>query len=73
MSRHTLTFFFLRISSYSAKPPLAPYKQTIVYDYEIDESVPLDGPTQVTFDLPERVTIVARSRSLQASGSTEKN
>src|SRR5580658_1074306 len=24
MSRHTLTFFFLRISSYSAKPPLSP-------------------------------------------------
>src|SRR5580692_5267628 len=24
MSRHTLAFFFLRISSYSAKPPLSP-------------------------------------------------
>jgi hypothetical protein len=56
-----------------AKPPLAPYKRTIVYDYEIDKSVPLDGPTQVTFDLPERVTIVATGRSAQPSNSTEKN
>jgi hypothetical protein len=43
-----------------AKPPSAPYKQTIEYDYEIDRSLPLDGPTKVTFDLPERATIVAR-------------
>jgi TonB family protein len=56
-----------------AKPSLAPYKQTVVYDYEIDGSLPLDGPTKVTFDLPERVTIVASGRSLQPSGSTEKN
>jgi hypothetical protein len=56
-----------------AKPSLAPYKQTVVYDYEIDRSLPLDGPTKVTFDLPERVTIVASGRSLQPSGSTEKN
>ncbi len=56
-----------------ARPPLAPYKQTILYDYEIDKSVPLDGPTKVTFDLPERVTIVASGRSAQPSGSTERN
>ena len=46
-----------------AKPPVAPYKQTIVYDYEIEKSVPLDGPTKVSFDLPEHVTIVASGRS----------
>ena len=46
-----------------AKPPVAPYKQTIVYDYEIDKSVPSDGPTKVSFDLPEHVTIVASGRS----------
>ena len=46
-----------------AKPRIAPYKQTIVYDYEIDKSAPLDSPTKVSFDLPERVTIVASGRS----------
>ena len=46
-----------------AKPATAPYKQTIVYDYEIDKSAPLDGPTKVSFDLPGRVTIVASGRS----------
>lgn len=46
-----------------AKPATAPYKQTIVYDYEIDKSAPLDSPTKVSFDLPERVTIVASGRS----------
>jgi hypothetical protein len=56
-----------------AKPPLAPFKRTIVYEYEIDTSVPLDGPTNVAFDLPERVTIVASDRSVQTSSSTKKN
>jgi hypothetical protein len=56
-----------------AKPPLASYKQTIMYDYEIDKSVPLDGPTKVAFDLPERVTIVGSGRSAQPSSSTEKH
>lgn len=50
-----------------ANPPLAPYKQTIVYDYEIDRSLPLDGLTTVIFDLPERVTIVTSGRSLQTT------
>jgi TonB family protein len=54
-----------------ARPPFAPYKQTIVYDYKMDQSLPLDGPTKVTFDLPERVTIVASFRSLQTSRSTK--
>jgi len=56
-----------------AKPSAAPYKQTVVYDYDIDGSLPLDGPTKVTFDLPERVTIVGSGRSVQTSNSTQKN
>ena len=55
------------------KPPFAPYKQTIVYDYKIDDSLPPDGPTNVTFDLPDRVTIVTSGRSVQTSRSAEKN
>jgi TonB family protein len=56
-----------------ARPSAAPYKQTVVYDYVIDGSLPLDGPTKVTFDLPERVTIVGSGRSVQTSNSTKKN
>jgi TonB family protein len=41
-----------------AKPPSAPYTETIVYDYEIDKTRRARG-TQVTFDLPNNVTIVA--------------
>ena len=55
------------------KPPFAPYKQTIVYDYQIDDSLPADAPTKVTLDLPERVTIVTSARSVQTSRLTEKN
>jgi hypothetical protein len=49
-----------------AKPPTAPYTQTIVYDYELDDSLPGEGGpsalpaiVKVTFDLPERVTVLA--------------
>ena len=49
-----------------AKPPAAPYFQTIVYDYELDESLPGDDGTRpiikVNFDLPGRVTISANVR-----------
>ena len=55
------------------KPPFAPYKQTMAYDYEIDESLPLDGPTKVTLDLPDRVTVVTSGRSVQTTRLTEKN
>jgi TonB family protein len=45
-----------------AKPPSVPYTETIVYDYEFDPSLPADGGanpiTKVTFDLPNRVTIL---------------
>ena len=56
-----------------AKPRSAPFTQTIVYDFKIDTSLPLDGPTKVTFDLPERVMIVATDRSVQPSSSRQKN
>jgi len=44
-----------------AKPQSAPYTQVIVYDYEIDEKLSQAGGTAVTkvsFDLPDRVTIL---------------
>jgi hypothetical protein len=50
------------------KPPSAPYKETILYDYEFDESLPgEDGTasfpriTRVNYDLPDRVSIVSNS------------
>jgi TonB family protein len=55
-----------------AKPPSAPYQQRIVYDYEIDKSLPLDGPTTVTFDLPERVAIVTSGFSLQTTKADQR-
>ena len=50
-----------------------PYKQAILYDYKIDESLPVDGPDTVTFGLPDRVTIIASNRSVQTEQSTKKN
>lgn len=54
-----------------ARPPTAGYREKIVYDYEFDPSLPLaDGTssspaiTKVTFDLPDRVTIVSNLRAL---------
>ncbi len=48
-----------------AKPPYAPYTQAIVYDYELDPTLPPSGgphglpvKTKVNFDLPDRVTIL---------------
>ncbi|MGA2509289.1 MAG: energy transducer TonB [Candidatus Acidiferrales bacterium] len=49
-----------------AKPPSAPYTETIAYDYELDPSLPGDDGrspiTRVNFDLPDRVTILANLR-----------
>jgi TonB family protein len=49
-----------------AKPQTAPYEETITYDYEFDASLPgNDGYTAITnvnFDLPDRVTILANER-----------
>jgi TonB family protein len=48
------------------KPPTAPYTQTIVYDYEIDDSLPADDGShpivKVSYDLPDRVMILTNSR-----------
>jgi TonB family protein len=56
------------------RPPSAPYKETIVYDYEIDDALPVDDPnTYVKFDLPDRVTIATSRLSVQTSRPTNKN
>jgi TonB family protein len=52
-----------------AKPPLAPYRQTIEYDYIIDESLPPQADastviTKVSYDLPERVTIAMNTMTV---------
>ena len=54
-----------------AKPPLAPYTQTIVYDFELDPSLPADDHPiiKVTFDLPDRVTISANLRIVDHGGA----
>jgi len=41
-----------------AKPPSAPYEQTIVYDFQLGDPGPHAG--YVSFDLPDRVTIWSR-------------
>jgi TonB family protein len=44
------------------KPKHAPIQQTIVYDYELEDSSECEtSPTRVTFDLPGRVVIAART------------
>jgi hypothetical protein len=59
-----------------AKPPFAPYSQVIVYDYEIDPTLPSAGgkfyaPTivKVTFDLPDRVQILTNTSFIEADES----
>lgn len=65
------------------KPPSAPYSETIVYDFEFDPSLPDQGsPTKphghcytpsiskVTFDLPERVTILANLEILNTEADS---
>jgi TonB family protein len=63
-----------------AKPPSAPYVQTIVYDYEFDESLPPEGGpsslpaiTKVNFDLPDHVAILTNLRIIDVSRSREHN
>jgi TonB family protein len=56
------------------KPPVAPYKQAIEYDYEIDSSLPVNtAAARVTFDLPDRITIVIGRTVLETDGSTNKD
>ncbi|MGB6484050.1 MAG: TonB family protein [Candidatus Acidiferrales bacterium] len=59
-----------------AKPPSAPYSETITYDYEFDLSLPpYDGSpsrpviTKVSFDLPDRVIIVTNGMMVEPSQS----
>ncbi len=60
-----------------AKPSAAPYIQTIVYDYEFDDSLPPEGGasslpaiTKVTFDLPDHVSILTNLRIIDVSKSS---
>jgi hypothetical protein len=44
------------------RPKHAPIQQTIIYDYELEDSQECDiSPTRVSFDLPGRVVIAART------------
>jgi Gram-negative bacterial TonB protein C-terminal len=62
------------------KPPFVPYRETVVYDYEFDASLPGEGGpsslpsiTKVKFDLPDRVTIVTNLRFIDVSRSQTHN
>src|SRR5579862_7567622 len=47
-----------------SRPSHAPFTQVIVYDYEIDETLPMNSGCsieRVTFDLPDRVKIVSNA------------
>lgn len=56
-----------------SKPQSAPFKQSITYDFRLDDKLPLagvnDNPdvTLVTYDLPDRVTIRANNHVLEPS------
>jgi TonB family protein len=61
-----------------ARPSSAPYIQTIVYDYEFDDSLPPEGGasslpaiTKVNFDLPDHVAILTNLRIIDVSSSRE--
>lgn len=61
-----------------SKPPSAPYTETLVYDYEFDSSLtPEGGPrnwpaiTNVSFDLPDRVTLLTNGMMIETSKSKE--
>jgi TonB family protein len=59
-----------------AKPPAAPYVETIVYDYELDEDLPAEGGpsklpaiTKVNFDLPDHVTVLTNVQMIETLSS----
>jgi hypothetical protein len=63
-----------------AKPPLAPYTQVIVYDYEFDPALPPSGGkssmpaiTKTTFDLPDHVTIATNLMFIDTQNSRPHN
>lgn len=56
-----------------------PQTQVIVYDYEIDPSLPPEGGranlpaiTRVTFDLPDHVTIATNSKIIDTAKSSQR-
>ncbi len=57
------------------KPPIAPYTQTIVYDFEFDPSLPADegnhSIVKVTFDLPDRITIATNLKIIDHGPGNE--
>jgi TonB family protein len=59
------------------KPPIAPYTETIIYDYEFDGSLPGDNGsnpiTKVVFDLPNRVTIATNLRFIDTDKSKKQH
>jgi len=59
-----------------AMPPRAPFTDTIVYDFELDDSLPGDDGshpiTKVTYDLPGRVLISANVRFIDHGGLPNK-
>jgi len=59
-----------------AKPPSIPFTQVIIYDYELDASLPGDDGTnpisKVTFDLPDRVTVLTNYRLVETQGAKPK-
>ena len=57
------------IRSWTFTPPRkAPHVQTVVYDYEINKSPEFQG-VQVSYDLPDRVNIIAGLPEIETSGS----
>jgi TonB family protein len=59
-----------------AMPPRAPFTATMVYDFELDDSLPGDDGshpiTKVTYDLPGRVLISANVRFIDHGGIPSK-
>jgi TonB family protein len=59
-----------------AIPPSAPFRDTIVYDFEIDDALPGDDGnhpiTKVTYDLPGRVLISANATFIDHGGNPNK-
>jgi len=62
-----------------SKPPMAPYIEVIVYDYEDDPSLPPSGGpkrlpalTKVVFDLPDHVRISMNTPIVEPGESKER-
>lgn len=55
-----------------AKPPTVPYTDTVTYDYELDESS-RGQESRVSFDLPDRVTILSDLPIINTSQSKKRH